>query len=130
MNKEQFYNHYNPSMSVAGNITKFQNQGYKISKSTVYRYLKEDNLSKGHSVSNRKDNNNIGINICNDTEDPTTDNVLDCIRQDQTVTIPEIAREIGVSEKNAKRRIAKLKSGGGLIREEDGGRVVWKLMMV
>ena len=127
LNKEEFYNHYNSSMSVADNIAKFQDEGYRISKSTVYRYLKEDNLLKGQSVSQSKDNNN-NINTYNDTEDPIAAKVLEAIRNNATATIPEIARTSGVSEKTVKRRISQLKADGRLIRE--GGKAHGKWVVL
>ena len=116
VNKEEFYKHYDSSISVSENISKFKNENYSISTATVYRYLKEDNLLKGHISQSKEYNKSNYNNTYNENDDPLQQSIIDLIQGNEAITIKDMAKVLNSSEKTIKRKIAELKKAKKLDR--------------
>ena len=124
INKEEFYKHYDNSISISENISNFKNENYSISLATVYRYLKEDNLLKGHISQSKEYNNSNYNNMYNEKLDPLEESIINLIRENDSITIKKMVKVLNVSEKTIKRRIAELKKANKLNRK--GGKKTGK----
>lgn len=128
VNKEEFYKHYDSSISVSENISKFKNENYSISTATVYRYLKEDNLLKGHISQSKEYNKSNYNNTYNENDDPLEQSIIDIIQENDRITIKDMAKVLNSSEKTIKRKIAELKKAKKLDRAGGKKHGRWVLL--